>query len=368
MIVLFNVKITDVKMTHPYAGTVYDRASWFPVSNRFDIFKYCLASRAVMAPVVDKFIFYIDLAEFTPRQAELEEFMLSIFPPDKIEIHWYRIDRTQKWRTLCDEQFINDNELIWYEGNDDHIFIDSNLDVIRASINILNADPDPLAAMYYSHWPEQMRMSLLHNGELTSDGNFIKFHWDTVDSLLMMKAGRFKKYWFDTDCGEDNMYRSDSLGWQYGLKIPGTVYSPTKELIRHYDGYSHVGNLLGTIAPPLFVPIGFLDHNMKVRIGYPERKEGWTNLYAATERLYSIDPHGAEHRWCVEDIPLFWKPYISELDINIDQDIHILKQARDAAFLSMTKIPMKAHGHVFNYECHPKEWFTKHLLSAKIIT
>jgi hypothetical protein len=366
MIVLFNVKITDVKMTHPYAGTVYDRASWFPVSNRFDIFKYCLASRAVMAPVVDKFVFYIDLAEFTHRREELYEYMLSIFPGDKLEVNWYRIDRTQKWRDLCDSQFINDNELIWYEGNDDHIFIDSNLDMIRAAVTTLNADPDPLAAMYYSHWPEQMRMSLLHNGELTPDGNFIKFNWDTVDSLLMMKACRFKKYWFDTDCGDDNIYRSDSLGWQYGLKILGTVYAPTKELIRHYDGYSHVGNLLGTIAPPLFVPLGFLDHNMKVRIGYPERREGWTNLYAATERLYSINPYGAEYRWCVEDIPLFWKPYINEFDINIDQDIHALKQARDAAFLSMTKIPMKAHGHVFNHECHPKEWFTKHLLSAKL--
>jgi len=366
MIVLFNVKITDVKMTYPYAGTVYDRAAWFPVSNRFDIFKYCLASRAVMAPVVDKFIFYIDLAEFTPRQAELEEFMLSIFPPDKLEIHWHRIDRTQKWRDLCDSQFTNDDELIWYEGNDDHIFIDSNLDMIRASIDILNADPDPLAVMYYSHWPEQMRMSLLHNGELTSDGNFIKFHWDTVDSLLMMKAGRFKKYWFDTDCGEDNMYRSDSLGWQYGLKIPGTVYSPTKELIRHYDGYSHVGKLLGTIAPPLYVPHGFFENDMRVRIGYPERKDGWINLYPAAERLYSIDPNGAEARWTEEDIPLFWKSHILELDVNPDQDVDLLSQARDAAFLSMTRIPMKAHGHVFNYECHPKEWFTNHLLSAKI--
>ena len=366
MIVLFNVKITDVKMTYPYAGTVYDRAAWFPVSNRFDIFKYCLASRAVMAPVVDKFIFYIDLAEFASRQEELYEYMLSIFPADKLEVNWHRIDRTQKWRDLCDSQFTNDNELVWYEGNDDHIFIDSNLDMISAAVTTLNADPDPMAAMYYSHWPEQMRMSLLHNGELTPDGNFIKFNWDTVDSLLMMKAGIFKKYWFETDCGDDNIYRSDNLGWQYGFKIPGTIYSPTKELIRHYDGYSHVGDLLGTIAPPLFVPLGFLDHNMKVRIGYPERREGWTNLYAATERLYSIDPHGAEHRWCVEDIPLFWKPCVGEFDINLDQDIAALKQARDAAFLSMTKIPMKAHGHVFNYECHPKEWFTKHLLSAKL--
>jgi hypothetical protein len=365
MIVLFNVKITDIKMTWPYQGTVYDRAPWFPVSNRFDIFKYCLASHAVFAPVVDKFVFYIDLAEFAPRQSEIEEYMKSIFPNDKLEINWYRIDRTQQWRELS-KQF-TDDQLIWYEGNDDHIFIDSNLDMITAAIATLNADADPRAVMYYSHWPEQMRMSLAHQGELTADGNFIKFQWDTVDSLLLMKGSRFKEYWHNTDCGEDNMYRSDSLGWQYGLKIPGTVYSPTRELIRHYDGYSHVGKLLGTIAPPLYVPPGFLDGKMQVRIGYPERKEGWTNLYAAAERLYSIDPHGVEARWCVEDIPLFWKPLISELDINQNQDEHQLKLARDAAFLAMTRIPLSAHGYNFNYECHSKEWFTKHLLSAKIV-
>jgi hypothetical protein len=366
MIVFFNVKITDVKMTHPYAGTVYDRASWLPVSNRFDIFKYCLASRAVMTPVVDKFVFYIDLAEFTPRREELYEYMLSIFPQDKLEVNWHRIDRTRSWRKMCSERFTDDNQLVWYEGNDDHIFIDANLDTVRAGIAVVNADPDPNAIMYYSHWPEQMRMSMIKNGELTEDGNFIKFNWDTVDSLIMMKAGRFKRYWFETDCGEDNMYRSDPLGWQYGYKIPGTVYSPTRELTRHYDGYSHVGKMLNPIAPPLCVPLGFFENDMRVRVGYPERKEGWTNLYAAAERLYSIDPHGIEARWCVEDIPLFWKNHISELDINLDQDIHLLKQARDAAFLAMTRIPMKAHGHVFNYECHPKEWFTKHSLSAKL--
>jgi hypothetical protein len=363
MIVLFNVKITDIKMSYPYAGTTYVRAPWFPVSNRFDIFKYCLASRAVMSPVVDKFVFYIDLAEFSPRREELEEYMYSIFPKDKLELNWYRIDSTQKWRALCDERFADDDQLVWYEGNDDHIFIDSNLDMIRASITTLNADPDPLAVMYYSHWPEQMRMSLAFNGELTEDGNFIKFQWDTVDSLLLMKAGRFKKYWFDTDCGEDSMYRSDPLGWHYGFKIPGTVYSPTKELIRHYDGYSHVGELLGTIAPPLFVPPGFLEKDMKIRIGYPERKDGWTNLYSAAERLHSVDPHGAEHRWCIEDLPMFWHPYTTEVDVNLDQDIQTLKQARNSAMLAMTRIPMKAHGHVFNYECHPAEFFTKHLLT-----
>jgi hypothetical protein len=211
-----------------------------------------------------------------------------------------------------------------------------------------------------------MRMSLALNGELTSDANFIKFQWDTVDSLLLMKTSRFKRYWFETDCGEDNMYRSDSLGWQYGYKIPGTVYSPTRELIRHYDGYSHVGKLLGTIAPPLYVPMGFFENGMKVRIGYPDRKEGWTNLYSAAERLYSIDPNGVEARWVEEDIPLFWRSHISELDINPNQDRELLERARDAAFLAMTHIPLKAHGHEFGHVGHPKEWFTKHLLEAKI--
>ena len=363
MIVLFNVKITDVKMTWPYAGTVYDRASWFPVSNRFDIFKYCLASRAVMAPLVDKFVFYIDLAEFASRQAELYEYMLSIFSADKLEVNWYRIDRTQTWRDMCSARFTDDNELVWYEGNDDHIFIDSNLDMIKASITTLNADADPNAVVYYSHWPEQMRMSMVQKGELTPDGNFIKFQWDTVDSLLLMKASRFKRYWVETDCGEDNMYRSDSLGWQYGLKIPGTVYSPTKELIRHYDGYSHVGKMLGTIAPPLYIPHGFFDNTMKIRIGFADRKDGWTNLYAAAERLYSIDPIGADARWVEEDIPLFWKDHIQVLATNSEISEEVLYQARDAAMLAMTRIPMRAHGHDFDTECHPSEWFSNHFLS-----
>lgn len=359
MIVFYNVKITDVKMTWPYQGTVYDRAAWFPVSNRFDIFKYCLASRAVMAPVVDKFIFYIDLAEFATQQSELLAYMESIFPKDKLEVHWHRIERTRDWRAVT-SQFA-DHELVWYEGNDDHIFIDYNLDVVKAAQATLRADIDPNAVVYYSHWPEQMRMSMALQGQLTNDGNFVKFTWDTVDSIILMKGSRFKRYWLETDCGEDNIYRSDSLGWQYGFKIPSTVYAPTRELVRHYDGYSHVGTLLGTIAPPLYVPEGFFEGNMRVRVGYTERKEGWQNLYAAAERLYSIDPNGHEARWCIEDIPLFWRDHISELDVNLDQDIHLLKQARNAAFLAMTRIPLKAHGYEFGSECHPQSFFKNHL-------
>ena len=354
MIVLKSVKVTDHRL-----GT-YHRSPWYPDAGRFDVFKYCLASHAALEPVVDKFVFYIDLAELSPRQAELEEYMLSIFPADKLEITWHRLNYTHEWRAAA-AKFTNDDELIWYSGNDDHVFIDHNLDMIHAAIATLNADPDPMAIMYYSHFPEQMRNSLRLGGELTADGNFIKFHWENFDAIQMMKAGRFKKYWFDTDGGDNVIYRSDFLD-QYGLKISHNVYSPTKELVRHYDGYSHVGLGCVNIAPPLFIPPGFFEGEMNIRIGFTERKNDWTNFNPMSEWLYSADPNGADYRWVEEDIPLFWQSRIKSIATNSEVSQEQLYQARNRALLAMTRIPMNPYGFQFGTEGHPETWFQKHFI------
>ena len=66
MIVLKSVKVTDHRL-----GT-YHRGAWYPDAGRFDVFKYCLASHAVLEPLTSKFVFYIDLAELDYRRAELE--------------------------------------------------------------------------------------------------------------------------------------------------------------------------------------------------------------------------------------------------------------------------------------------------------
>ena len=355
MIVLKSVKVTDHRL-----GT-YHRGAWYPDSGRFDVFKYCLASHAVLEPVVDKFVFYIDLAELSPRQAELEEYMLSIFPAEKLEIIWQRLNHTHEWRAAA-EKFADDDELIWYSGNDDHIFIDTNLDMIRSAITTLNADPDPMAIMYYSHWPEQMRNSLRWGGELTEDGNFIKFHWENFDAIHLMKAARFKKYWFDTDGGDNVIYRSDFLN-QYGLSIQHNVYSPTKELVRHYDGYSHVGLGCANVAPPLYIPPGFFEGQMNIRIGFDDRKEDWTNFNPKAEWLYNADKTGTDYRWIEEDIPLFWQTRISEIEYSPNFDEPSMHQARDQAMLAMTCVPMNPYGHQFTSDDrHPAEWFQKHFI------
>jgi hypothetical protein len=356
MILLFNVKITQNGLTH------YDRGSWLPKYDRVDVFKYCLASYAAMLPLITKCEFYIELApEFKDRQAELEAYIKELFPADKLNLNWYRHYFTKEWREWCDRAITDDNEPIWFAGNDDHIFVDYNLDVLAAGLKHLKEDPNPLGQIYYSHWPEQMRLAPHHGARLTDDGNYMVRDWRTFDAITIMLGTRWKKYWFDQDWGDLQVWRTDPL-WHIGYELTGPVYAATRELVRHYDGYSHTGTAIANIAPPLFIPPGFFENDIKVCIGYDQRDSEWTNLNPTSEWLYNYSPAGADYRWVLEDIPLFWNARISQFNISPDYDLNTMYQARDAAFIASTRIPMKTYSTVFDHTgAAPVEWFNNHL-------
>ena len=358
MILLFNVKITSQGLSH------YHRSEWLPKHDRMDIFKYCLASYTALLPVLSKCLFYIQIEpEFAHRRAELEEYIRGLYPADKLQLNWHRINYTREWRQLSQE--FDDSELIWFAGNDDHIFIDYDLDVVRAGIELLNNDPDPWSVIYYSHWPEQMRLSIHHQGELTADGNYIKFTWRTFDAIRIMKGQRFKRYWADNEFGDQIVYRTDHL-WHSGYQLTGPVYAPTREMGRHYDGYSHVSPQIINLAPPLVIPPGFFDQDLRVRIGYTDRLDGWVNLNPASPWLYAAHPSGADYRWTSEDIPAFWTDKITYVDVAPDYDKELMAQARDAAFIAVTRVPMTCYSTTFDHTgAAPAEWFNNHLRYGK---
>lgn len=366
MIILFNVKITDIRMGYPYR-----RAEWMPNPERFDVFRYCLASHAVLEPLVSKFIFCITLApELAHRHAELDAYIRSLYPADKLELIWQRCDYGRDWKKICDRYLTDPDELVWLACNDDHIFIDSSLDVVESAIKWVTADPNPNAVMYYSHWPEQMRMSKHLNGTLTSDGDFIRYDWDTYDGIMLLKAGRLKQYW-EREYGDAQMFKVDYLGAFYGCKFPGPVYAPTKEIVRHYEGYSHVNDnmeqTLANIVPPLFIPPGFFENNMHIRVGFVERDDAYTNFNPAAEWLYNSKPTGTDYRWHEDDIPLFWQGHITNIEYDKNYNTGQMRWARDAGVLAATRVPMKCFCVEFTHENHhPKEWFTKHSLGVKL--
>lgn len=366
MKIILNVKITQHRVGYPYDR---GRGPWQPVSTRYDIFRYCLASYAVLAPLVSKYHMYIELAdEFKHLQSELEEYIKELFPEDALDLHWYRNNHTRDWRNVCNDHLSNDDEVIWFGGNDDHIFIDYNLDMVRAAIATLQQDTDELAVVYYSHWPEQIRMSHALGGELTADGNFIKYHWDNYDGIQMFKAARFKRYWFDADYGDDFVFRPDDLKNHYGYSIPSTFYAPIREMVRHYDGYVHVSSEVGNHAPPLFIPPGFFDNTMVIRIGFDDRDNTCTNCNPTATHLYNTDQTGVDYRYIEEDIPLFWKSHIQEIRKPTDYNTDMMLQARDNAVMKISRITLACFGFSFNEgNAPPFNWFKNHLRHPNVL-
>jgi len=368
MILFFNVKITQFGIVQ------YHRHNWVHKDKRTDVFKYCIASYAPLKHLISKAIFYVELApEFAHEKEELHNFILESFP-DAI-IYWHRNVYFSQWRETCEKDiFPLNDDVIWYCGNDDHIFIDYDAEVIADGIKLLENEQDQLAAIYYSHWPEQCRMSHHLGGELTESKNYLKYKWRTFDAIRAMKVGSFKHYWFDHNSDNVEAYRTDVLH-QFKHIIPdgATVYAPTREIIRHYDGYSHLcqnvahPDYLSNIIPPQIIPPGFFEKEMKVRIGFFDRKDGWTNLNPLAKYLYTADPYGVDYRWTEEDIPIFWKDRISELEINPDCDLQAMKFARDKSFLSFTKIPMTMYEVIFDhtYPLPPEYYYEKHLRYGK---
>lgn len=360
MKLILNVKITGIRIGYPYDT---GRGPWTPRYDRFDIFRYCLASYAVLSPLVSKFHFYIQLADdCAGREAELEPYIKELFPEDKLDLRWYRNNHTRDWRQVCEEHLEDDNEVIWFAGNDDHIFIDYNLDMVKAAIEVLQNDPDPLSVVYYSHWPEQARMSHMLGGEPTPDGNFIKYHWQNYDGIHMFKAARFKRYWYDADYGNDLVFRPDDLKNHYGYSLPSWFYAPTREMVRHYDGYVHIGQTVTDIAPTLFIPPDFFSKTMKIRIGFSERDDSYTNLNPHSVNLYNTNPQGTDYRWIEEDIPLFWRDRIASVVYNEQLSRDELIQARNHAFLKMSRFPLNCFGARFTEKnAPPEQWFVGHL-------
>ena len=105
------------------------------------------------------------------------------------------------------------------------------------------------------------------------------------------------------------------------------------------------------------------ENELKIRIGYQDRKDDWINLNPSSEWLYTANPNGIDFRWIESDIPLFWKDKIVELDISPDYNDDLMNQYRDAYFLAMTRLHMNAFDIIYdeNSPVPPEHWYKNHL-------
>jgi hypothetical protein len=342
MILFCNTFITETK---PSIGKGFVFRENLKSFSNFDIFKYSLASLAV-AYDWSKVILKISLDDiYKYRQQELEKFIKNEFINFNLILEWKRNEYQNDWKK--DYKLI-DNNLIWFYCNHDHIFFDSSKDYLTSLVNDISNEE--LCTVGFSHWPEcirTVRQGFQSNPIFNTSphpsykiyDNYASADSINFDSIQIITKDLYYKWWFEGEFNHIKLPRPDFFGIGLAEIKPMPIHktiSPLKEICRHFDGYQHIQPVItNNQCPAIDIPFGFFEKDIKIRYGYNDYKEGWTNINPKNDYYYAYDKSGTDYKFTLNDIPLVWRNRISEIDFNSNIDEEEMIQYRLKSILEM---------------------------------
>ena len=330
MVLLFNVFITPSKGN---PSIIYDRGNLKP-SSKLDITKYALSSLAVAYPWSRAIInVELDSNHYSKDDNKnIYDFISKEFKDIEFIYSSKRCELQREWQELYNN--IN-SDLIFYLGNHDHIFIDSSNSYLKDLVEIAKNSKN--STIITSHFPENIRWAKsgyieLHestprklNNNFKINDNYLSYEGICIDSLNIITKSLYYNWFFTGNWGDEiKLPRTDGIGGvdllkmrnYLGIELPQqNIIIPYKEQLRHFDGYMHqrIGN---NTCSPLAIPDGFFEDKIKIRYGYDDYKDGWVNINPKTSNYYASDKYGTDDKITLEDLPLFWKSKIVEVDSN----------------------------------------------------
>lgn len=361
MILWFNNKITDVRFrSDPRFG--------LRAESRYDIAKYTYASYAPLAPLVSKFIFNIEVTDgFAGREQDMENFLRSVFPADKLDIRWFQCVNLTQWRAFQQEIEEMDDQLIYPAGNEDHVFLDSNIEVFKRGLELVEKDPDPMAQLMTTDFSVFIRNNLRLGIVKVSDcGNYISFGMNNSDSMRVVKKSFIG--WMLDQVPDPGMKIIRTESWNSIIPLPRVkLYAATKEQCRNFDGYAFM-HMEPTHSPPIEIPTGFFDRNIRIRYGFTDIDRNYININPLADVEKVIDPiNGVDYRFTLQDIPAFWRPFVSEIIVADNIDHEAMARARDRLMLESTRAEFDFTylGWFGKEQYPPANWINNHTLIEK---
>jgi hypothetical protein len=244
---LMSVFITSArKPTRWNVGNRYDR---------LDVFKATLTSYSRMK--WDKIYLLVELDdEFKHRAHELKQHVTTLFGTEGVTVKFTRFLLQEEWRDFFAKEYPStEDRLVWFSQCDDHIFIDTDLEIVNEGFDLLRKDTSRFKTMFYSHWPEILRLSGKF-GTHERVGNYIKFKCTLVDAIQVFNLNYLKYLFTELDWRGKPFRKIDNLVLQrsvwcdpkhlrdrdghYYMDDLQVIYVPLRELARHFDGYIHV--------------------------------------------------------------------------------------------------------------------------------
>lgn len=333
MILFVNVMLTDKVFNVYYHGR---RAA---LQNKVEVFKYTLASYSVIP--WEHVVIYVKLdSMYEHRRSELEGYINQLFPGAKY--YAFRNERQVEWqRAVTELASLQSDGLVWFTCNDDHVFIDYDLQALnQLKLTLLELQKEHLrVGAAISHWPEYV--PYIQNNFKGSWENYTTtpifenewcyaVHWNHAESIQIVNLALLKTWWFDKNYGDVFAPRTDSPNFVVHTPMDVAGVIPKRELVKHYDGYSHVKADLNR-NPPLFIPDGFFEGDIKINYCSEERKSGFVNVNPFAEFYFNVHPGGVDLKCSLEDLPLFWRSRISKIEIGVEhppQDVLAARNAR----------------------------------------
>jgi hypothetical protein len=345
MILFINTFITETPVNPSWGYKSKLPRQNLKLFSNFNIFKYSLASLAI-AYDWSKVILKISLDDiYKHRQQELEEFIKTEFSKFNLILEWKRNEYQNDWKK---DYELLDNNLIWYYCNHDHIFLDSSKDYLSSLVEDIK--DDKLCSVGFSHWPECIRTVRqgfnphpLNTLQLPSTykihSSYVSVDSVNFDSIQIITKELYHQWWFEGEFNHIKLPRPDYFGIGLAeiksVPIHKTI-APLKEICRHFDGYQHIQPAItNNQCPAIDIPLGFFENNIKIRYGYDDYKEGWTNINPKSDYYYAYNKSETDYKFTLEDLPLVWKDRISEIDSNSNINREEMIQYRLKSILEM---------------------------------
>lgn len=311
-------------------GIDYDRG-FLRNYDKVDVLMYSLASFSKIYPW-SKVILNIGLdPAYEPKKEYLKNFINKEFAGQNINLYWHRISKQSEWK---DKYHEFDDHLIWYCGNHDHIFIDTDYKYLNTIINNMGQYEDCM--MSYSHYPEFIRNSHIAGNPVEVNEFSLDYMSGDIDGVHIITKELYKKWWFGNDVSQYDFPRPDWHNWLRVVKgdIPeARCLVPYRELCRHFDGYTAF-NISNNICPAIEIPDGFFNNDIKITHGTFVKKDGYTNLNPFNKNYKAFDQSGTDYKFNIANIPKFWLKRISQIEkYNIDGTL--MKKYRLKAIFDM---------------------------------
>ncbi len=252
MLLILSVYITNDRANNRYS--------------RDEIFAYMLKSYKNI-PFTEIYLFVlIDKNLLNPHnhfyKNDLTQFIHNTFnrlPINKIHITYTRYTLQSEWIEFIQSIYIKHgkDELAWFIQNDDHVFVDYNMDILLEGIEHLKKEPSNHKSIYLSHWPEILKMSGKYQTPNLIN-NYVNFNLSLLDSIQIFNL----QFIYDVMVNykwKNNHIRIDSVLNELtntpsqDNPLNQVIYVPLKELLRHFDGYNHV-SMDSNACGPLVLP------------------------------------------------------------------------------------------------------------------